>query len=816
MARFFRIFALALFCGALLALRADAADSVKPFRDGHDGFLEMARLIKTADNFVHYVAWGFDDEMSWAAGGPRPTLRSRQNGLTPPPPGSAVVEDLMCGRRGAPDPNSLISLMRCKAAAIAIRNQNLHPKTADDERGEVMVLVWNQELDLNNLAPPLNNLDDISYVLVPYNALVTWPKAVLNTQMRSRGSGESLRMLLTFQNAYKNPALKALFANTNVVMPTGVQLMVQKNQNKGNLLGTASHHQKLLITEAAAFVGGLNTFKEYWDTDTHVQDDMSRWQSVLAGGGTTLPGVLASSLDFTKEVPWAAIPPPLHDTGAIVQGDVVGGVNALFKDRWMTNFNPQFASNATTLPALPAAAQKAIKVVAIAAPAGIKQMLNALATPQLKSTPFFYLKRAMLVQWLTSVNPLNPNASFNAGLVTNQLRVALDAQEAKLAPIVGAPASVADPNALTKGPASFVVSHPDHAYQPAGPSSFAIRAKYYNVISNLGVGSFSYFENQFVGDHEFAKTLFAACKPRAPGDPDWCRADAFAHFVIPYVPGGSGITILDLYKVVPDTVKDEMQNLEWLEVKSARSVRDRTTDTLWRTLTPMKAPCTPNNPDIRFVPYADPKNPKILLDPNTDPSLVTLNTDVMVRGNDPAQPCPGHPGETLQQPPATKKLRDIIVDAAIMSYVLASNPPSKKTAIPTTYDAFLARNAIYVHSKHSEFWTMGGMHASTYVVGSANLNTRSLGDVKGQTDSNDSEDAIFWTPGDNDTYWQDIWREHEQQPIGADFGNDIRDWEKQGWSNYDILRKPGAGIPLLTGRVVRLDAVGRCIALRCK
>jgi hypothetical protein len=257
-----------------------------------------------------------------------------------------------------------------------------------------------------------------------------------------------------------------------------------------------------------------------------------------------------------------------------------------------------------------------------------------------------------------------------------------------------------------------------------------------------------------------------------------------------------------------------MQNLVWLEIKSAKVIYDRNTNTPIWGFAPKGTPCSGQDPDLYFDTYKS-KSGQVL-DPNKDPSLLTLDTQLEIRGNDLTKPCPGSPGFFVQAT-TTLKVRDVMADGAIMSYVLASNPSSPPPGT-WTYHTFLLADSIYVHSKHSEFWINAGAPPQTYVIGSANLNTRSLGNIPGnpQQDANDSESALFYTPGASDDFWQQLWSEHmatsipQTTPVGAE----IQPWENQGRANYKSLFPGGTGAPALTGRVVRLDAIERCIDLR--
>jgi phosphatidylserine/phosphatidylglycerophosphate/cardiolipin synthase-like enzyme len=732
-----------------------AANSVEPFRDGTPGFGKIADLISSADEFVHVLAWGVDNEMSWKPTGPRPLINSRTD--PNPPPGSTSSENLNCAK--AADAYSLIVILRCKAADLTAKAQaRLKGKASwNTAMGEVMVLVWRQTLDDNQYEYTLNNMGDIGYLKVPQKDLLAWTPPVLNAQMQSRGSGASDELLEDFQQYYSGLNARGLLRGSDVVMPTGVQIMTQMNYFDGkHWPHYSSQHQKLVITDKGAFVGGLNAFKEYSDTDKHLQNDPARW---------------ASSVDsFTgpDPAPLSFIPPPLHDTGSIVRGTIVSDIERTFDERWLTNTNP-----ATSDWALDGSDH---------------------------STPFFPVKRALWAQ-VRKAGTSGPNRRFlfaqTRGLILQieGVEATIDKNKPHAVPVMKIDAKYASTNVV------FAVSHPTNSYTSNDPPD-GIRKEYQKDIDAMAVGDFGYFETQYFQDHQVAEHIFAACNPKP--NPHWCNADPFVHIVIPYVPGGSGVTWIDWLKVRPEIVDDEMQNLVWLEVKSAKSIYHRQTGKPWRYIVPKHPPCTPSDPQIWFI---DPAVDK-------DPSKVKLSSKINILGNDPNKPCPNHPGEYVQDAaPIVVKVRDMITTGAIMGYTLANPAKASGGTMPPVpagsdaYNRFLVQNQIYIHSKHSEFFHAGSL--AIYTVGSANLNTRSLGNVASQTDrGNDSESNIFWIPNGHDVYWNEIWGEHMQQNLlTAPLGAAIQGWEDQGFKNYEAILAGKA----ITGRVVRLDSVERCI-----
>lgn len=751
---------------AASATVAAAQTTADPFRDAGQGFPRITDLVRSAERYVHVATWAFDDEIRWSVNGQAPIrLRSRQNGT--PLPGTSV-ENLRCndgplaqlpgaGPPGPADPASSITVLRCTAAAIALKAELRAgtPGCASTQRAEVMVLVWNNRLD-KDYAPPDTNLDDLTYINVVRAQLVSWTPTQLHDAMRTRGSGESMAVLCRMQALYRSVSAKI------VPMPTGIAAMVQQNRN-----GVfASHHQKLVVTDTGAYVGGLNFLKEYWDDTGHTPSDVRRMSSAAGGADTG----------------------PLHDTGAIFRGDATADVNQLFYDRWRSNITHWH---------------------------GVDESYAGLfGTSQ---TPFFRLKEVV-------GSTLGYFAARPVRAYLGTVEAAVAAQPALGGSTPGASGLVAH--------AVLRVSRPKGSYFAASTPE-EIRNEYTTTINGWmrNPASFAYFENQYVQDHDFAQTLFSACSPRIAWQTTWCRRDRFAYFVVPYAPRGLGgsnpVTRAVDRHVVATIVHDEMQTMKWLEIKTAATVYDRATGALLATLE-RPGPCTkcaPRNPVIRF---ADPKV-------ENDPRKLELDSIVEylgTEGHTPPKLCDPPPAAPRMmkcaiQPPQPRRVKvsEIITDSAVMAFSLVNSgrptATSKSGASAgryANYHAFLAdpQRSIYIHSKHSEFFGKSGtVQRVTYVMGSANLNPRSLGflptSVTGAFDAEDSESAIFYTPADL-SYWRELWTEHLGAlgagviPIDA-----AETWAAQGWRNWNLISNGGA--PPSAQRVVRLDVVERCIRL---
>jgi phosphatidylserine/phosphatidylglycerophosphate/cardiolipin synthase-like enzyme len=799
------------------AAGAQTATSIQAMNDASNVFPAIKGLIREAHEYVHLATWGFDDELRFDDAGEIPILMSRQN---PNGPGGqdGPVEDLGCdptktgGVAGPADPSSAIVLLRCKASELANLHENAAPPAhRDEQRGEVMVLVWNNFFD-----DPFNastqkaatNLDDLAYIWVPTATLLTqWktPK-VLHDAMRKRGSGESLAVLANFQKLYT-----ALLTSTTVrplpdyvPMPTGIYVLTATNWAPNVPFG--SHHQKLLTTETGAYVGGLNFLKEYFDKPDHPQGNNFRFSS---GGLAAIQQVTPSDWQYQLlskhtgghlapfEVPAidGPSPDPLHDTGAIVRGELVGDVNGLFSARWKW---------------------------AVSDGQGIAAQLMALSSfpvPPSSVVPRFtaYGRLKQVLDDLFAADKNNPSLLALDKLI-DQIGKSATGVSSKLN-------SQPDPNFTATSP-RLRVSAPAGSYAPA-PVPDQIRREYRTVIGALmhEPGSFIYFENQFFHDFAISKQLFTVCVGKRNNG--WCDHDNYGIVVIPYAPLGFGVPGID-DQAKKSIVFQEMQNLAWLEVKTARQVINRTSGTIiilgmtWPPSAADQCACAASAPYVHF------KDPVV----DADPSRVALNSVVEMMG-DIAPPtlvkcvktqpqyCPTQPPQ-----PITMPLEQIMADGAIRSFVLVKAGAPPLTPIPgnpvQTYSNFVNKWSIYIHSKHTEI-TDGTKFV--FVIGSANINPRSLSFLTPAqaaaagvspaayklsfTDAPDSESAVFWQPKDL-KFAATLWTEHMglvggQPPVPP---QNAQDWFNQGKANWLLIRSGGTPAP--DHRVVRLDVIQRC------
>jgi hypothetical protein len=561
------------------------------------------------------------------------------------------------------------------------------------------------------------------------------------------------------------------FEDRPVAMPTGIAIMSQRNLN-GEIPDsgfkqfdkyTASHHQKFVVTERAAYLGGLNFGREYWDTHEHVPPNTTPIRRAGSGIART-----ASKPD----------PGPLHDTGSIVRGDAILEINRLFRERWGTNSSSPWRT-----------------ATAINRPfQGIRDLLH-----------------------------IRPG---------DDVDVLLAEVEAQPPTDVARPQASFDP-AYTVSDIVFAESHPEKSYEGQSPV-FGIRNAYGDSITSMlnTNSSLAYFENQYFQDADFAIRLFNACQPKttiavdATRNASWCERDPFAHLVLTYYPGASGSSFVDEHvPTIAGIVADEMKAIKWLEIKTARSIRDRLTGQPIVSLDyfPPASPgclavCPVDHPYVYF-------DDKAIDD---DPATLSLHSVVDFLGTDhyEMKACQApNDGDVVNCPiqmRSSRQVGEIITSSSFMAYTIANSGQvgevagSGGTPLTNLHD-FLMSYGIYVHSKHSEFFHYAnGELTLRYVIGSANLNPRSLGHLRpkiGFADDDDSETALFFQPAPGSLFWHDLWVEHlgADPAVPNDPGGAAEYWEQQGWDNWSLIR--AGGLPSSAHRVVRLDAVGRCIGI---
>ncbi|MEM7038581.1 MAG: hypothetical protein AAF570_16470, partial [Bacteroidota bacterium] len=247
--------------------------SIEPLRDGIQVFPRTSQLIQEYEDFLNIAVWGFDEEVRFSAN----------------------------GQRGNNDPPLYLELRRKALEMRVVHNR--------DPR--IKVLIWEATVD-NDYTPEGNYAFKVNTMVYKWRDIEPLSEAQFMQLIRSAFGAERedilLRILELYRQSNPNP-------ETEVYFPTGVHLVVQNHPIR-YLLG--SHHQKIVLTEKAAYVGGLNFLREYWDDNEHAQNDNRRETSgtgVSGGGG--------------------AIAMPLHDTGAILKGEkLLREVADAFNMRW--------------------------------------------------------------------------------------------------------------------------------------------------------------------------------------------------------------------------------------------------------------------------------------------------------------------------------------------------------------------------------------------------------------------------------------------------------------------------------------------------
>jgi len=250
-----------------------ATMSIEPLRDGATVLPRIAELVHEATEYVHVGTWLLDEELRLSATSQSGQYTQRSRNRTSRFPPFENPDDLRCGSKvsqpahpaglhwGVPawlantyDPHSFITLLRCKAAHLAL----MAGSGVDNigARGDIKVLVWDQHFKLDPdgpFGPEKQNLETLAYIMVPLHTVASWTDAVMLTEMRRRGSGESLRILRAFRDMYSNLSwAPRSYPGFEVPMPTGIAIMAQDNRYGIS----SSHHQKMLVTERGAYIGG--------------------------------------------------------------------------------------------------------------------------------------------------------------------------------------------------------------------------------------------------------------------------------------------------------------------------------------------------------------------------------------------------------------------------------------------------------------------------------------------------------------------------------------------------------------------------------
>lgn len=272
------------------ALAAAAPASVRPLVDGVQIAPALAELIDEAEHYVYLAWWALDARLRLSADGQKT-------------PGG-----------GAWDGAALVEAIKRRAATRLAQGGTL----------DVKILIWDHLLD-DEYAIGSSYLEPLTRCLVPWAALKDFDvedpsgqRAALDVLRGApyRSVAPSAQLLALLRTYRRRPAIADA---TLLRFPSGLTVATQDHDD--GMFG--SHHQKLLVTERAAFVGGFNLLREYWDGREHLVGDPRRADS----GG---PAYLGASGGFLS----AGASGMLHDTGAVIRGSIIHQVLELFALRW--------------------------------------------------------------------------------------------------------------------------------------------------------------------------------------------------------------------------------------------------------------------------------------------------------------------------------------------------------------------------------------------------------------------------------------------------------------------------------------------------
>lgn len=670
--------------------------SVRPLIDAEENWPVIESMINDAEKFIFIVSLGVDE---------RTNLKNTDQHDRP----------------GRPE-SEWLDLER--ALKKRIEQTASHPL-------EIRVLAWETTFfaDPNEYEEHFTDIGDLGIVTKNWGNVKSnsFQGFLRNIRPYSAASDDLLRV---FYRGYRNAA-----DHEDLPFPSGIEVAIEDHPTR-SVLG--SHHQKFILTEKSAWVGGLNLLKQQWDMQTHLHPDARR--------------------DHSGEGPYHPDPdevPPWHDTGALIKGFAPRKVFPTFAERWDK-------AVMTRGPYEPLAQEISHRFSTIEA---------HLRSPAVaRASRFGGRIRAF-------------NSTIDGPYIVDSSNVAVS---------------------LPKGTAWAArsgVTHIKEHYE----RSLDVMAKQ----NAQAPGPFVYIENQYFTDVGFTKKLFDRWRRNVdtpgPGgrriDPD----EPFAFIVIPYKPQptrdwttGGGLHSI---------IYAEMQNLKWLEIRTARVIYTR------------------DDNDDQWVPYCAVDFPQdriqFLAAVARDPSQLDESSEFTI-----VNPIALNPDESRQRdangnfvyvdPNPPLRVDEVMTRSDIMTYTLVS--PAERRPDGTARDVtpsivsgedvedraheYTLPRHIYTHSKAATFFNR---EKNIYVgtIGSANINPRSLDD---QTHHQDSEMNIWWSRKEHvEAFRKKLWA-HHLQVADPDLADEPA-WIDAGWRNLvDIMH---ARNTRLNGTVVRLDVVDR-------
>ena len=663
---------------------------------------------------------------------------------------------------------------------------------------DIKVLIWNGLLDDDySNKDGSNDVGDIAVVTVPWKDVKGLQDQPFLDYMRGHFCAENDRILLKFLKSYRE--IRELQDNNGmeVSFPSGIHVTLQKHpiDAKGLISAFYDGVVKSLLRiainmtmKALSYVAQTN-YEEISIMGSHHQKFVLTEQGCYIGGLNFQKDywdsrehlLIDSRRDSSDERDPSRVTgcvPPLHDTGTIVRGPIIHEVMKTFAKRW----------------------DEAIRV---------KGGYDCLAI-KLKSKAKEAKSRSDrrkyndLSKYLRTLHPY---------LYERQ--------------VVGAARydTLAD-TAFTVDHADVTETMPKKVYKSGLSAKTDVQQHYEQTISTLtGPASFLYMENQYFSKHSIAEKIEAQWRASRE------HKGPFAYIAITYDPGTAaldeklgGIFFKDAL------VRKEMQNLKWMEIKSARTILVKDKDGQW---IPKWGVIDPRN-DIRFLDEKANTHPKNV---KTNSLFVVKNAVKLANagGSDKLSnaewkyvtaPDGSKTPDTV--PSVTLRVDEVLTVSDIMAYTFISaretrqkpNIPDgsvspwkwyhwilecikcrrKLTLVQKQFRYFLDKSNIYLHSKCSIFLNCNpaGRHWAT--VGSANISPNSL-EYDGDQDS---EMNVWWQHQEGiEKFILDLWREHLNEKELRNI--DAALWAEKGWKNlFSIMN----GRPV-DGAVLRLDVVER-------
>lgn len=261
---------------------AAPAGYVKPFADGSEGFPAIQSLTGSASNLCFIATWGFDEDIRWSGAGQNDT--------------------------GTP---TAVEHLKARAVEMArLAESRVSPRTRSRVYSNIRVLLWDASLD-DDFGGSGNDIGSMSLSWVDWNDVRGLTPQQIGQWLRDRDlSGESRQVLAGIHDHYR----RLRRPEPEIPYPSGIMVATQNHPENPV---TGSHHQKFVLCNDAAYVGGLNFHKDYWDNRDHRRLQPGRDSSKGLGSGGSGDNV------------------PLHDSGAILSHE--GSQRRLlrvFASRW--------------------------------------------------------------------------------------------------------------------------------------------------------------------------------------------------------------------------------------------------------------------------------------------------------------------------------------------------------------------------------------------------------------------------------------------------------------------------------------------------